>query len=108
MRIRQNHYIKYFSMLSCHYFFLRSLLVNQSIHPSATIQGTQAACGSDEQSFPGNNLYLALWLGLYSSAKICLEWKAAKAMHRMSDAMHKISGDDSEVGKGPEANDDVD
>jgi len=74
---------------------------------AATIQGTQAACGSDEQSFPGNNLYLALWLGLYSSAKICLEWKAAKARH-MSDAMHKISGDDSEVGKGPEANDDVD
>lgn len=82
-------------------------LLTQADTIAATIQGTQAACGSDEQSFPGSNLYVALWLGLYSSAKICLEWKAAKAMHHMSDAMHKISGD-TEVGKGREANDDVD
>ncbi len=39
--------------------------------------------------FPGNNLFLALWLGLYCSAKICLKWKAARAMVQMSDAMRR-------------------
>ena len=39
--------------------------------------------------FPGNNLFLSLWLGLYSSAQICLKWKAARAMVQMSDAMRR-------------------
>jgi hypothetical protein len=34
--------------------------------------------------YPGSNLYLSLWLGLYGSVNICLQWKAKKAMTQMS------------------------
>eukprot|EP00553_Chaetoceros_curvisetus_P012654 CAMPEP_0204636432 /NCGR_PEP_ID=MMETSP0717-20131115/33933_1 /ASSEMBLY_ACC=CAM_ASM_000666 /TAXON_ID=230516 /ORGANISM="Chaetoceros curvisetus" /LENGTH=482 /DNA_ID=CAMNT_0051655467 /DNA_START=180 /DNA_END=1628 /DNA_ORIENTATION=+ len=57
---------------------------NTTLLPNEDENGT-----SSPILFPGNNLFLALWLGLYCSAKICLKWKAARAMVQMSDAMRR-------------------
>jgi len=35
----------------------------------------------------GSNLYLSLWIGLYSAFKICLEWKAQRAMRTLEETI---------------------
>jgi nitrate reductase NapE component len=49
----------------------------------STLQGS---CG-DGAELLGNNLYLSLWIGLYSAVKICLKWKAQRAMGAMGDVI---------------------
>mmetsp|Transcript_22260 Transcript_22260/g.25774 ORF Transcript_22260/g.25774 Transcript_22260/m.25774 type:complete len:360 (-) Transcript_22260:127-1206(-) len=55
------------------------LTTDESI--ASTIQGVHSCNGN--ASFPGSNLYLSLWLGLFASLRVCLRWKAAQAMGYM-------------------------
>mmetsp|Transcript_12681 Transcript_12681/g.18490 ORF Transcript_12681/g.18490 Transcript_12681/m.18490 type:complete len:328 (+) Transcript_12681:86-1069(+) len=56
--------------------------------------------GMTTRAFPGNNLYLFLWAGLFSAVQICLKWKAAQAMVKMSDVMKSHKNVDNVEGGG--------
>ena len=66
------------ALLLCIWWIVAVSLLTADCAVASTIQGTQV-CDND-YVFLGNNLYLSLWAGLYSSVQLCLKWKATQAM----------------------------
>ncbi len=62
-------------VITCIWWILAVAILTTDELVASTIQGVGDS--------PGSNLYLSLWLGLYASVKICLEWKAVHAMKHL-------------------------
>jgi hypothetical protein len=84
-------------ILLCIWWILSVAILTTDQQIASTIQGVMP--------YPGSNLYLSLWLGLYGSVNICLKWKAVNAMKQMSnvtlqririDGGHRLPSDDEE------------
>ena len=63
-------------VIMCIWWMLAVAILTTDEEIASTIQGVGV--------YPGSNLYLSLWLGLYASVRICLEWKAIRALKQMS------------------------
>jgi hypothetical protein len=63
-------------VILCIWWVLAVAILTTDEQIASTIQGVAG--------YPGSNLYLSLWLGLYGSVKICLQWKAVHAMKQLS------------------------
>ena len=68
-------------ILLCIWWILAVSVLTTGQELASTIQGVTI---QGVTMYPGSNLYLSLWLGLYGSVKICLEWKAAHAMKQLT------------------------
>ena len=69
------------ALLLCVWWIVAVSLLTADGAVASTIQGRNVCNGEGaEHSFLGNNLYISLWVGMYSSVKIALKWKAAQAM----------------------------
>ncbi len=62
--------------IMCVWWILAVSILTTDEQLASTIQGVG--------EYPGSNLYFSLWLGMYASVNICLEWKAVRAMKHMS------------------------
>lgn len=61
-----------------------------TLQGTCTSDGTADAVGEHAKEgsrLLGSNLYLSLWIGLYSAFKICLEWKAQRAMRTLEETI---------------------
>lgn len=56
---------------------------------ACTIQG-RGKIGVSSDWIPGNNLFISLWIGLYSSVMICLSWKSAQARVKMASVISEL------------------
>jgi len=71
------------ALLLCVWWIVAVSLLTADNAIGSTLQGS---C-EDGTALLGNNLYLSLWIGLYSAVKICLKWKAQRAMGTMGDVI---------------------
>lgn len=68
-------------IILCIWWILGVSVLTTGQELASTIQGVSI---QGVTMYPGSNLYLSLWLGLYGSVNICLEWKAAHAMKQLT------------------------
>lgn len=74
-----------FALLLCVWWIVAVSLLTADKAVGSTLQGRYKA--NDNYELLGNNLYLSLWLGLYSAVQICLKWKAQSALGTMKDVI---------------------
>jgi hypothetical protein len=97
------------ALLLCIWWIVAVSLLTADCAVASTIQGTQV-CDND-YVFLGNNLYLSLWAGLYSSVQLCLKWKATQAMVMSNVAKTQHNGSlrsDRQEEVTPDGNDEED
>jgi hypothetical protein len=75
-----------FAFLLCIWWIVAVSLLTADRAVGSTLQGRCKAPGESYELL-GNNLYLALWFGLYSAVQICLKWKAQRAIGTMKDVI---------------------
>jgi hypothetical protein len=74
-----------FALLLCIWWIVAVSLLTADKAVGSTLQGRCEV--GDNYELLGNNLYLSLWLGLYSAVQICLKWKAQRALGTMKDVI---------------------
>jgi hypothetical protein len=74
-----------FALLLCIWWIVAVSLLTADKAVGSTLQGRCKV--GDSYELLGNNLYLSLWLGLYSAVQICLKWKAQRALGTMKDVI---------------------
>lgn len=73
------------AVLLCVWWIVAVSLLTADRAVGSTLQGR---CNvGDSYELLGSNLYLSLWLGLYSAVQICLKWKARRALGTMKDVI---------------------
>lgn len=88
-------------LLLCIWMIVAVSILTADGSVASTIQG-QGLVGVTSDWMPGNNLFVSLWVGLYSSVQICLSWKGAQARVKMASVISELR---SGIGQEEESDD---
>lgn len=79
-------------LLLCIWMIVAVSILTADGSVASTIQG-KGMVGVTADWMPGNNLFVSLWVGLYSSVQICLSWKTAQARVKMASVISELRSD---------------